>query len=81
MEKREQPHDGVVNFEKRRHPRFNVDLPMEYGRTEVGAKEGRVLNASEGGVLLYLPEQMMIGQLFALKLKWKPSRPWLKWHG
>ncbi len=68
MKKEEQAHYGVVNFEKRGHPRFNVDLPVEYGQTQAGAKEGRVLNASEGGLLLYLPEQMEIGQLFALKL-------------
>ncbi len=68
MKKEEQAHHGVVNFEKRGHPRLNVDLPVEHGRTEVSAKEGRVLNASEGGLLLYLPEQMEIGQLFTLKL-------------
>ncbi len=25
-----QPRHGTVNFEKRKHPRFSVDLPLEY---------------------------------------------------
>ncbi len=69
MEHEEEYRYGVVNFEKRKHPRFNIDLPVQYRRAEEGVKEGRVLNASEGGLLLYLSEQMEIGQLFALKLR------------
>jgi len=52
---------GTVNFEKRKHPRFSVDLPVEYSRANLSADHGRVMNASEGGLLLYLPEQMEIG--------------------
>ena len=59
---------GVVNFEKRKHPRFNVDLPVEYARSSVYVKHGRAINLSEGGLLLYLPEQMEIGQQLTLKL-------------
>jgi hypothetical protein len=51
---------GTVNFEKRKYPRFNLDLPVEYGRTDLFVKHGRAVNASEGGLLLYLPEQMEI---------------------
>ncbi len=54
--------------EKRRHPRVNVDLPVRYGRTNLFLKYGRVVNASEGGLLVYLPEEMGIGQRLALKL-------------
>ena len=53
---------GAVNFEKRKHPRFNFDLPIEYSRTDLFVKHGRAVNVSEGGLLLYLPEQMEIGQ-------------------
>ena len=53
---------GTVNFEKRKHPRFSIDLPVEYSRTDLFVKHGRAVNASEGGLLLYLPEQMEIGQ-------------------
>jgi c-di-GMP-binding flagellar brake protein YcgR len=59
---------GTVNFEKRKHPRFSVDLPVEYSQADVSADQGRAMNASEGGLLLYLPEQMGIGTHLRLKL-------------
>jgi hypothetical protein len=59
---------GTVNFEKRKHPRFSVDLPVEYSRTDLLADQGRAMNASEGGLLLYLPEQIGIGNHLRLKL-------------
>jgi c-di-GMP-binding flagellar brake protein YcgR len=59
---------GTVNFEKRKHPRFSIDLPVEYSRTDLFVKHGRAINASEGGLLLYLPEQVEIGQHLRLKL-------------
>lgn len=62
-----------VSTEKRRHPRVNVDLPVRYGRTNLFLKYGRVVNASEGGLLVHLPEEMGVGQRLALKLFF-PSR-------
>jgi c-di-GMP-binding flagellar brake protein YcgR len=59
---------GTVNFEKRKHPRFSIDLLVEYSRTNLFIKHGRAVNASEGGLLLYLPEQVEIGQRLRLKL-------------
>jgi c-di-GMP-binding flagellar brake protein YcgR len=59
---------GTVNFEKRKHPRFSVDLPVEYSRADLSADQGRAMNASEGGLLLYLPEQMEIGTHLKLRL-------------
>jgi hypothetical protein len=59
---------GIVNFEKRRHPRFNVDLPVEYAGSSVFVKHDRAINISLGGLLLYLPERVEIGQHLALKL-------------
>ena len=59
---------GIVNFEKRRHPRFNVDLPVEYSPSSLPVKQGRAVNISQGGLLLYLPERAEIGQHLALKL-------------
>jgi len=58
---------GTVNFEKRKHPRFSVDLPVEYSRVDV-SEGGRAKNASEGGLLLYLPEQIGRGNYLRLKL-------------
>jgi c-di-GMP-binding flagellar brake protein YcgR len=63
------PRVGIVNFEKRGHPRFKVDLPIEYSQVDspIG-QAGRVVNASEGGLLVYLPEKMEIGQHLQVKL-------------
>jgi hypothetical protein len=57
-----------LTSEKRKYPRFNVDLPAKYSRTSLFFKFGRVINASEGGLLVYLPEEMGVGQRLALKL-------------
>ncbi len=54
--------------EKRKHRRFNCDLPIKYGRTQLFLKYARAVNASEGGLLLRLPEEMEVGQHIALKL-------------
>jgi c-di-GMP-binding flagellar brake protein YcgR len=62
------PRYGIVNFEKRRYPRFSVDLPMEYTRRHLVAKQGRVSNVSESGLLVYCAEQIQIGQALRLKL-------------
>ena len=67
-EKRIKSRYGTVNFEKRKHPRFSVDLPVEYSPADPSADQGRARNASEGGLLLYLPEQMKIGRHLRLKL-------------
>jgi hypothetical protein len=67
-ERNVKPRYGTVNFEKRKHPRFSVDLPIEYSRTDLSVEQGRAINASEGGLLLYLPEQVGMGHHLKLKL-------------
>jgi len=67
-EEETKPRYRTLNFEKRRYPRFSVDFPMEYTRKHLVVKQGRVINASEGGLLVYFPEQMEIGQHLRLKL-------------
>lgn len=68
-EKAAKPRVGIINFEKRSHPRFSVDLPIEYYQTNsFPPHTGRVINASESGLLVYLPEKMEIGQHLRLKL-------------
>jgi len=60
---------GTVNFEKRKHPRFSIDLPVEYWKVaDGGSHPGHTGNISEGGLLLYLPEQIEIGQNLKLRL-------------
>ncbi len=67
-EEETKPRYGTLSFEKRRYPRFNVDLPVEYTRKDLVVKQGRVINASEGGLLVYFPEEMEIGQHLRLRL-------------
>jgi len=54
--------------EKRKSPRYDVDLPVKYSRTNLFFKHGRAANASEGGLLVCLPEKMDIGHHLVLKL-------------
>jgi c-di-GMP-binding flagellar brake protein YcgR len=68
-EKETKPRYGTVNFERRRYPRFNVDLPIEYYRIDsLISHTGRGLDISEGGLLIYFPEQMDVSQYLRLKL-------------
>jgi c-di-GMP-binding flagellar brake protein YcgR len=70
MEEKERKfHYGIVNFERRKHPRFNIDLPIEYSLLSSSVNHpGRVLNASEGGLLVYLTEKVEINQMLQVKL-------------
>ena len=62
-------HVGVANLERRRHPRFSIDLPIEYHLIPSSLSHtGRALNASEGGLLVYLSQQIEIGQHLKIKL-------------
>lgn len=67
-EKGPKPRYRIVNFEKRKHPRFNVFLPIEYVRSDLGINHGEALNASQGGLLIYLPERIEVGRPLSLKL-------------
>jgi c-di-GMP-binding flagellar brake protein YcgR len=60
---------GTANFERRKHPRWSIDLPVEY-RPNGSCKTlpGRAGDLSEGGLLLYLPDDMEAGQCLWLKL-------------
>jgi c-di-GMP-binding flagellar brake protein YcgR len=70
-------HIGVLNLEKRKFPRFKVDLPVEYYPAETMSTHGaRVLNASEGGLLLYVSEELEIGQRLRLKLSFYLGPEW-----
>lgn len=63
------PRIGIVNIERRKYPRFSIDLPIEYHLIQdPDTRTGRALNASEGGLLVYLSQKMEIGQHLALKL-------------
>jgi hypothetical protein len=68
-EEKTKPRVGIVNLERRSFPRFSVDLPVEYYRiNSTLSQTGRVVNVNEGGLLVYFPEQMEIGQHLRLKV-------------
>ena len=60
---------GVLAVERRKHPRYSVELPLSYSR--VDDRElfgGIVMNASGGGILVYLPERMEIGAVLKIEI-------------
>jgi hypothetical protein len=57
-----------LSLEKRRYPRFNVNLPVKYSRTNLIFRYGRAINASQGGLLVHLPEEIGIGQRLGVKI-------------
>ena len=68
-EKETKPRYGTLNLERRKHPRFSVDLPIEYSRIDSPISHtGRGLNISEGGLLIYFPEKTDLSQYLRLKL-------------
>jgi c-di-GMP-binding flagellar brake protein YcgR len=68
-EKGKKPRVGIVNLERRRHPRFTVNLPIEYFQIDSSTPyTGRLIDASEGGLLVYLPERVEVGQHLKMKM-------------
>jgi len=60
---------GVLAIEKRRHPRYSVELPLDYSLTNGNETYGGIVaNASEGGLLVYLPEVMRIGDFLKIEI-------------
>ncbi len=60
---------GTVNFEKRKHPRFSANLPVEYRKVENSkSRPAHTGNLGEGGLLLYISEAIEIGQELHLKV-------------
>ena len=60
---------GIFIIEKRRDPRYKVELPIDY--SPINEKEnyrGTISNANEGGIQVYLPERLEIGGLFRIKI-------------
>jgi len=60
---------GVLAVDRRKHPRHSVELPLSYSR--VDDRElfgGIVMNASGGGILVYLPERMEIGAVLKIEI-------------
>ena len=60
---------GITRFQRRRHSRFSVDLPIEYYQVNSRNRfNGRALNASEGGLMVNLPERLEVDRYLITKL-------------
>jgi len=61
---------GILAVERRKHPRFVVELPLDYTRTSQDSDiyGGIVANASEGGLLVYLPERIEMGTVLRIQV-------------
>jgi c-di-GMP-binding flagellar brake protein YcgR len=69
MDKESIPRFGTVNFERRKHPRLLVDLPVEYWQINNPKHHPtRTADISEGGLLFYISEEIEIGQNLSVKL-------------
>jgi len=69
-EKESNPRFGTVNFERRKHPRLSADMPVEYWKIQSNSKRhpGRTVDISEGGLLIYISEEIEIGQSLRVKI-------------
>ena len=62
-------HFGVAKFEERAHPRFLLNLPVEYSPAKSNSRrKGNTENASEGGLIVYLRKHFKVGDLLRLRL-------------
>ena len=59
---------GDFRFERRRYPRFSVDLPIQYKINVSTNRNGRAMNLSEGGMLIHSLDQVEIGQYLKSRL-------------
>jgi len=69
MEAREKdttPRIEFIDSENRRHPRFDIHLPIEY--YQIKSSIAHTGNISEGGFLIYFPEEKDVNQYLSLKL-------------
>jgi c-di-GMP-binding flagellar brake protein YcgR len=53
--------EGIFIVERRRHPRFSIELPLDYAIESMDRHGGIAANASKGGLLVYLPEAIVVG--------------------
>ena len=65
-EKDTKPRIEVIDFENRRYPRFDIHLPIEY--YQIKSSITHTGNISEGGLLIYFPEETDVSQYLRLKL-------------
>lgn len=63
-----QSKEGIFIVERRKHPRFRIDLPLGYSVESVERQGGVAANASKSGLLVYLPEAIFVGSLLKVEV-------------
>jgi hypothetical protein len=53
--------EGIFIVERRKYPRFTVELPLDYSIESKDHYGGVAVNASRGGVIVYLPVAIVVG--------------------
>ena len=60
---------GVLAIEKRKYPRFSVELPFNYSVVDVEeTRAGILADACEGGLLAYLHRKVDLGTLLKIEI-------------
>jgi c-di-GMP-binding flagellar brake protein YcgR len=60
--------ERIFIVERRKHPRFRVELPLGYSIESVERHGGVAANASKSGLLVYLPEAIFVGSLLKIEI-------------
>lgn len=68
-EKNSEFRHGIVNFERRKYPRFTIDLRIDYQPIDAFLTQtGQAANLSEGGVLIFVTEKLEVDQRLRIRL-------------
>ena len=59
---------GIFIVERRKHPRLSMELPLDYRIEREDRFGGITANASIGGVLVYLPEPIVVGTSLKIEI-------------
>ena len=59
---------GIFIVERRKQPRFSMELPLDYCIERKDRFGGVTANASRGGLLVYLPEAIVVGTLLKIEI-------------
>jgi len=60
--------EGIFFTERRKHRRFNVELPLDYSIENQDHCGGVAANASRGGLVAYFPEAIAVGTLLNIEI-------------
>jgi len=60
--------EGIFIVERRKDPRVTLELPMDYSIESVDRYGGVAANASKGGLLVYLPEAIVVGTSLKIEI-------------